>query len=218
MLDNIEEKDIDNAGQVAEDNVADVDSTEDSETEPENKGESSLLDLPGEWYILHVFTGYEEKVKIAIEMKIQELGLQNKVYKVLIPEEDVIEVKNNRRVERRKKMFPGYVFMNMEQDDDAWYQVRRIHGVAKFVGAEFPEPVPEKDVLRILRQTGENVKKVEIDFEIGESVKVISGPFRGYVGEINEIHPERGKVKVMISIFGRSTPMELDFDQIEKNS
>jgi transcriptional antiterminator NusG len=179
--------------------------------------EEQLSSLTGNWYILHVFSGYENKVLIALESKIKEAKWQDKVFKVLIPEEDVIEVKNNKRVEKRKKMFPGYVFINMEQNDDIWYQIRKIPGVARFVGADFPEPVPEKEVMRILRQTGEKIKKVEIDFEINESVKVISGPFRGYVGEIKEIFPERGKVKVMISIFGRSTPMELDFNQIEKN-
>lgn len=184
---------------------------------PEIAEEESLSNLKGEWYILHVFSGYENKVCVALEHKIQEAGWKNKVYKVLIPEEDVIEVKNNRRVEKRKKMFPGYVFINMDKDDDIWFQIRKIPGVARFVGADFPEPVPEKEVMRILRQTGEKVKKVEIDFEVNEAVKVISGPFRGYVGEIKEIHAERGKVKVMISIFGRSTPMELDFNQIEKN-
>ena len=181
--------------------------------------ESPLTKLKGDWYILHVFTGYEKKVCTALEQKIREFHLENKVHKVLVPEEDVVEVKNNKRSEKRRKMFPGYVFVNMDKDDDAWYQIRRINGVSKFVGAGFPEPLPEKDVLRILNQTGEKVKpKVEIDFEVNESVKVIAGPFRGYVGEIKEILAERGKVKVMISIFGRSTPMELDFNQIEKNA
>jgi len=175
------------------------------------------LNYQGNWYILHVFTGFEKKVVVAIEQVIRDYKLEKVIHKVLIPEEDVIEVKNNKRMEKRRKMFPGYVFINMDQNDDAWYQIRRVNGVAKFVGADFPEPVPEKELMRILRQTGEKVKKVEIDFEIAESVKVISGPFRGYTGEIKEIHAERGKVKVMISIFGRSTPMELDFGQIEKN-
>ena len=175
------------------------------------------LNFQGNWYILHVFTGFEAKVVKMIEQVIVDHKLQNVIHKVLIPEEDVIEVKNNKRVEKRRKMYPGYVFINMEQSDEAWYQIRRVNGVAKFVGADHPEPIPEKELMRILRQTGEKVKKVEIDFEINESVKVISGPFRGYTGEIKEIHAERGKVKVMISIFGRSTPMELDFGQIEKN-
>jgi transcriptional antiterminator NusG len=178
-----------------------------------------LAELQGDWFILHVFTGYEKKVCTAIEQKIKEFNLQDRVHKVLIPEEDVIEVKNNKRKEHRRMMYPGYVFINMEKDDEAWYQIRRINGVSKFVGAGFPEPVPEKDMQRILNQTGEDVQpRTEIDFEVNESVKVISGPFRGYVGEIKEILAERGKVKVMISIFGRSTPMELDFNQIEKNA
>ncbi len=179
--------------------------------------EQSLSTLPGNWYVLHVFSGYENKVKTAIDHRIKELNLGNVVHKVLIPEEEVIEVKNNKRVERTKKMFPGYVFINMEVNDNAWAAIRRINGVARFVGSDMPESVPENEVMRVLRQTGEKVKKIEIDYEINEVVKVISGPFRGYVGEIKDINPERGKVKVMILIFGRETPMELDFDQIEKN-
>lgn len=176
-----------------------------------------LSELKGNWYIVHVFSGYENKVRNSIEQRIKEEGLQHIIHKVLIPEEDVIEVKNNKRVEKTKKMFPGYVFVNMELDNRAWDVIRRINGVARFVGSDMPEPIPENEVLRVLRQTGEKVKKVEIDFEVEEVVKVISGPFRGYVGEIREINPEKGKVKVMILIFGRETPLELDFDQIEKN-
>ncbi len=180
--------------------------------------EENLAELSGNWYILHVFSGYEMKVKVAIEQKVKEEGLAAVVHKVLIPEEDVIEVKNNKRVERTKRMFPGYVFINMEPDDKVWATIRRINGVTRFVGSDMPEPVPENEVMRVLRQTGEKVKKVEIDFEIDENVKVISGPFRGYTGEIKEINADRGKVKVNILIFGRETPMELDFDQIEKNA
>jgi transcriptional antiterminator NusG len=173
----------------------------------------------GDWYVLQVFTGFEQKVCSAIEQKISDFNLQDRIFKVLVPEEDVIEVKNGKRYERRKMMFPGYVFVNMEKDDEAWYHLRTVNGVSKFVGAGVPEPLPDKYVLRILNQTGEvTVKpKLEIDFEVGENVKVISGPFRGYAGEIKEVLPEKGAVKVMISIFGRSTSVELDFDQIEKN-
>lgn len=188
-----------------------------SEQAPAAPESENLSELKGNWYIVHVFSGYENKVRNSIEQRIKEEGLQQIIHKVLIPEEDVIEVKNNKRVEKTKKMFPGYVFVNMELDNRAWDVIRRINGVARFVGSDMPEPIPENEVLRVLRQTGEKVKKVEIDFEIEEVVKVISGPFRGYVGEIKEINPEKGKVKVMILIFGRETPLELDFDQIEKN-
>ena len=210
----------------AADNVVDsADDTEDLEQEEvsdeddeESEDQESLADLTGNWYILHVFSGYELKVKLALEQEIKEKHLENIVHKVLIPEEEVIEVKNNKRVEKTKRMFPGYVFINMEADDKVWATIRRVNGVARFVGSEIPEPVPEDEVMRVLRQTGEKIKKVEIDFDIDETVKVISGPFKGYVGEIKEINADRGKVKVNILIFGRETPMELDFDQIEKNS
>lgn len=191
---------------------------QETEAKGEEAEEESMADLKGDWYILHVYTGYENKVKIQIEQLIKDHKLQDKIYKVLIPEEDTIEIKNNRRIEKRKKVYPGYLFMNMIWDDDVWFLLRRINGVSKFVGGSMPEKVVEKDMLRVVRQTGGKVKKIEIDFEVGENVKVISGPFRGYAGSIQEINAEKGKAKVLISIFGRETPMELEFDQLEKNT
>ncbi|GBR75441.1 transcription termination/antitermination factor NusG [Candidatus Termititenax persephonae] len=198
-------------------NLVDVGSTENIENTAAAEG-GSLADLQGEWFILHVFTGYEKKVCAAIEQKVVELKLSGKIHKVLIPEENISEVKNNKQKTRKRMMYPGYVFINMERDDDTWYEIRKINGVSKFIGAEVPEPVPEKDIKQMLMQIGEKVTRTVVDFEVGESVKVISGPFRGYEGQIQEILPERGKVKVLIAIFGRSTPMELDFNQVEKNS
>ncbi len=178
----------------------------------------SLEGLKGDWYILQVYTGFEDKVKLSIDQRVADLGLQDKIFKVLIPMEDTVEIKNNKRVEARKKMYTGYVFINMLLDDDVWYSVRRINGVARFIGSGAkPEPVQESEMLRVLKQVGAKVKKIEIDFEVGEGVRVVAGPFRGYTGVISDINAERGKVKVMMSIFGRETPMELEFDQLEKN-
>jgi transcriptional antiterminator NusG len=187
--------------------------------EEEEEEEENFADLKGDWYVLQVYTGYENRVKVSVEQRIVDLGLQDKVFKVLIPMEDTVEIKNNKRVETRKKMYPGYVFINMILEDDVWYSVRKIPGIARFVGGESrPEPVQEGEMLRVLKQVGAKVKKIEIDFEIGETVRVVAGPFRGYTGVIKEINPDRGKVKVLMSIFGRETPMELEFDQLEKNT
>jgi len=206
-----------------EEEIVPVEDTVESEEDEEEDDETKEDDvdwgaLKGEWYILHVYSNYEEKIKLQIEQCIKDYNLQDKVFKVLIPEEDTIEIKNNKRVEKRKKVYPGYIFINMLLDDDTQFLIRRIQGVSKFVGGSMPEKVMEKDILRVVRQSGEKVKaKLEVDFEVGEGVKVISGPFRGYTGSIKEINLERGKAKVLISIFGRETPMELEFDQLEKN-
>ncbi|MBU0579618.1 MAG: transcription termination/antitermination protein NusG [Candidatus Margulisbacteria bacterium] len=172
-----------------------------------------------DWYIIQTYSGYEKKVKLGLEQRIKQYELESKVFKVLIPEEDTVEIKDNKRVEKTKKMYPGYVFINMIMDEDAWYAIRSVPGVAKFIGTSTrPEPVREKEMLRVLRQVGEKTQKVEVDFEVDDNIRVVDGPFRGYTGNISEINVEKGKVKVLISIFGRETPMELTFDQIERNT
>jgi transcriptional antiterminator NusG len=178
-----------------------------------------VQDLPGKWYIIHAFTGHEDKVRRLIEQQIKIDKLEKKIFRILLPEEQTIEIKSNKRIERTQKMFPGYVFINMIYDEDLWFTIRQIPSVAKFIGRrEMPEQVQEAEILKVLNQSGEKIsKKIEVDFEVGESIKVISGPFRGYAGNIAEIYAEKGKMKVLISIFGRETPMEINFDQAEKN-
>jgi transcriptional antiterminator NusG len=171
------------------------------------------------WYIIQTYSGYEKKVKLGLEQRIKQLALENKIFKVLIPEEDTVEIKDNKRVEKTKRMYPGYVFVKMVMAEDAWYAVRAVPGVARFIGSSSrPEPVVDKEMLRVLRQVGEKVQKIEVDFEVDDNIRVVEGPFRGYTGNISEINLEKGKAKVLISIFGRETPMELNFNQIEKNS
>lgn len=171
------------------------------------------------WYIVQTFSSQEYNVKLRIEAMIKNKNYQDRIFKILVPEEQVVEVKDNRRVEKTSKMYPGYVFIECLLDDAVWFEIRRIAGVAKFVGrGSRPTPVVEKDMLRVLRQMGEKGKKVEVDFEVGETIKVINGPFRGYTGSITEFNAERGKLKTKLSIFGRETPVELDFNQIEKVS
>lgn len=171
------------------------------------------------WYIIQTYSGYENKVRIGLEQRIKQLMLETKILKVLIPEEETVEIKDNKRVEKTKKMYPGYVFVKMVMDEDAWYTVRAVPGVSRFIGSSTrPEPVIDKEMLRVLRQVGEKVQKIEVDFEVDDTIRVVEGPFRGYTGNISEINLQKGKAKVLISIFGRETPMELTFNQIEKNS
>ncbi|MGA0241545.1 MAG: transcription termination/antitermination protein NusG [Candidatus Marinamargulisbacteria bacterium] len=168
------------------------------------------------WYIVQCYALYEQKVRDRI-LQMQEDEFKDIIYRVLLPEEETVEIKNNERKEKVKKMFPGYLFVQMKPDEASWYLLRRLPGVAKLVGTRNePTPVSQDEIDRILRQLGEKMKKIEVDFELNEVIKVISGPFRGYTGAISEINPERGKLKSLISIFGRETPVELDFDQVEK--
>jgi transcriptional antiterminator NusG len=169
------------------------------------------------WYIVQTYSSQEYKVQQRIQQVITEKSLEDKIFRVLVPEEETIEIKNNKRVERVSKIYPGYIFIEAIMSEDIWFEIRRISGVAKIVGTKnAPTPVTEDEILRILRKIGDKTKKIEVDFETGEMIKVISGPFRGYAGPVSEINAERGKLKSLISIFGRETPVELDFNQIEK--
>ncbi len=170
-----------------------------------------------EWYIIQCYSNQEHKVLAKIQNLIEEKSLQNKVFQVLVPEEDTIEIKNNKRLEKRTKIFPGYVFIEMVMQDDVFYDIRSITGVSKFIGSKSrPTPVTEDEILKVLRKIGDKTRKVDVDYEEGEVIKVIAGPFRGYSGPIAEINAEKGNLKALISIFGRETPVKLDFDQVEK--
>ena len=169
------------------------------------------------WYIVQCYAGQEYKVRDRIQHLIAKDAFQGKVTRVLIPEEETIEIKETKRIERTVKVYPGYVFVEMEPDENIWFQFRKIPGISKFIGTKNkPVPITEAEILRVLKKTEEKVKKIEVDFELGEVVKIINGPFRGYSGPINDINPEKGKLKAMILIFGRETPVELDFNQVEK--
>lgn len=177
----------------------------------------SSPELKGEWFIVQCYTGQEKRVQARIALLIEEKGLQNRIFQVLVPEEEIVEIKNNKRLEKTSKIFPGYVFVEMDMDDTSYHEVRSLPGVAKFIGSKSrPTPVTEDDILRVLRKVGDKSKTVDVDFEEGEVVKVIGGPFRGYSGPISEINGEKGILKALISIFGRETPVQLDFDQVER--
>lgn len=173
----------------------------------------------GEWFIIQTYSGQENKVKHSLDQRVAMMGLQDRLFEILIPEEDIIEVKNNKKVESKKKMYPGYIFVRMIFDDELWYMMKRIPGLSKFMGNQkSPLPVKDDEMLKVLRQVGVKVQKYQIDFEVGDMVKIIAGPFRGYSGPVKEINAEKGKLKSMLLIFGRETPVEIDFDQVEKAS
>ena len=173
------------------------------------------------WYVLHTYSGYENKVKKNLQQRIESMGLENKIFRIEIPTETVTEIKEGgKRVESEKKVLPGYVLVRMELDPQSWAAVRNTPGVTGFVGSQGnPEPLTRDEFNKIMgvgkpRQGAP--KKTSTSIEVGQTVKVVSGPFVDFDGTVAEVMPEAGKVRVMVSIFGRETPVELAFDQVAK--
>lgn len=176
-----------------------------------------------QWYVVHTYSGYENKVQANLEKRIKTLGMEEKISRILIPTEEVAEMRDGKRKITKKKFFPGYILVEMEMDKDAWHVVRNTPGVTNFVGASGePQPLSTSEVETLMRQMGlaptaeKPRPKPKVIFETGESVRIVDGPFRDFVGVIEEANPDRGKLKVMVTIFGRSAPVELDFLQVTR--
>jgi transcription termination/antitermination protein NusG len=177
----------------------------------------TVTDSKMEWYAVHTYSGYEERVKKNLEQRIRSMDSEGDVVEVVIPTEEEIEVKNGQRRTVNRKLLPGYVLVNMNLTDGSWMVVRNTPGVTGFVGIENkPVPLKEKEVGQILRQMEAEAPKVKIGFRKGQSIRVTDGPFIDFVGVVDEISSEKGKVKVLLTLFGRETPVELDFLQAEK--
>jgi transcriptional antiterminator NusG len=181
----------------------------------------SPYDLPGAWYVVHSYSGYENKVKANLETRIKSMHLEDKVFDVQIPMEEVVEFKAGRKVNVMRKKFPGYILVRLYMDDDSWYAVRNTPGVTGFVGnAQKPTPLSRREVERILGVRKDEEEKKEPRFkpawEVGETVRVVEGPFADFNGVIEDINVDQSKVRVLVDIFGRETPVELNFDQIVK--
>ena len=169
------------------------------------------------WYVIHTYSGYENKVKTNLEHRIHSMDMGDKIFQVLVPTEEEIEIKNGKRHPVERKVYPGYVLVEMNMSDDSWYVVRNTPGVTSFVGmGTIPTPLSDGEVKAILRQIKLDAPKYKVAFTKGEAVRVTDGPFTDLHGVVDEVNPERNKVKVLVSIFGRETPVELDFLQIEK--
>ena len=171
------------------------------------------------WYIVHVYSGFEQKAKEALLDNIRRKKMDEKFEEVLIPSETVIEVKKGEKKSKSKKFFPGYMFVRMELTNDTWHLVKDTNRITGFVGGSTnPPPVPEDEVLRITQQIkeGKMKPKMTIQFEKGENVRVKAGPFANFNGVVDEVNPEKAKLKVLVSIFGRATPIDLEFEQVEK--
>jgi transcriptional antiterminator NusG len=174
-------------------------------------------DANRKWYVIHTYSGYENKVKTNLEHRIHSMDMGDKIFQVLVPTEEEIEIKNGKRHPVERKVYPGYVLVEMNMGDDSWYVVRNTPGVTSFVGmGTTPTPLSDGEVKAILRQIKLDAPKYKVAFTKGEAVRVTDGPFTDLHGVVDEVNPERNKVKVLVSIFGRETPVELDFLQIEK--
>lgn len=169
------------------------------------------------WYVVHAYSGHEEKVKKNLEKRIESMDMADRILDVLVPMEDEIEIKDGKRRHVQKRIFPGYILVRMQMTDESWYVVRNTPGVTSFVGSgNKPVPLQEKEVKSILKQMKQEAPKVRVDFVLGESVRVVDGPFTDFLGKVDEINAEKGKLKVLVNMFGRETPVELDLLQVEK--
>ena len=182
-------------------------------------GPSSPYDREGDWFVLHTYSGYENKVKSNLEARIGSMNMEDKIFEVVIPMEDVIEFKNNKKQIVKKKVFPGYLLVRMHLDDDSWHVVRNTPGVTGFVASgNKPQPLTRREVETILQVKPEDKRTVRprLEWEIGDTIRVIDGPFANSTGQISEINVEQSKLKVLVNIFGRDTPVEMGFDQVDK--
>jgi transcription termination/antitermination protein NusG len=169
------------------------------------------------WYVIHTYSGYENKVKTNLEHRVTSMDMADKIFRVVVPTEEEVEIKNGQRRTVQRKIFPGYVLVEMVLEDDSWYVVRNTPGVTSFVGSgTTPTPLPEQEVQAILRQMREEKPQVRITYQKGNRVKIIDGPFAEFLGTIDEVNTEKNKLRVLVSMFGRETPVELDFLQVEK--
>ena len=170
------------------------------------------------WYVVHTYSGFEEKVRLSIEEKIGALGIQEKISKVLIPTERVVELRAGKKKESDRKFYPGYILVEMELDDETWHLIKNIPRVTGFVGGKKPVPIPEEEVDIIMQQVEKGpVPQVKTQYQKGDSVRIVDGPFSNFNGFVEDVDMDHGRLRVMVSIFGRNTPVELNFFQVEKN-
>jgi transcriptional antiterminator NusG len=175
------------------------------------------LNLGRRWYVLHTYSGYEENVKRNLEQRIESFMMQDKIFAVMVPKEQKIKIKNGKRTTVEEKIFPGYVLVEMIVTDDSWYVVRNTPNVTGFIGSgTTPTPIDQKEVEQLLRRASGEVATHKIDVEVNSVVRITDGPFKNFEGKVSQVDPERGKVKVMVTMFGRETPVELDALQVKK--
>lgn len=205
-----------------EDDPDDISGSEQKE-DPKNKRPSLAPstghqeNLGRRWYVIHTYSGYENKVKRALERRIESMDMQDKIFRVIVPTMEETEIKNGARKTVPRKVYPGYVLVEMMMTDESWYVVRNTQGVTSFVGSgNKPTPLIEDEVGRIMKQMETEAPKVRTTFQVGQAVRILDGPFSEFTGMIDSVDNTRSKVTVMVSIFGRETPLTLDFTQVER--
>ncbi len=170
-----------------------------------------------QWYVVHTYSGYENKVKANLEKRVESMGMQEKIFRIVVPTEEEVEYKDGKKKVTKKKIYPGYVMVEMVMNDDSWYVVRNTPGVTGFVGSGAkPIPLQEDEIDRILYHMGAEEVRPKVQFEPGQSVRVNSGPFAGFIGMVEEVMFERNKLRVLVSMFGRETPVELEYSQVDE--
>jgi transcription termination/antitermination protein NusG len=183
----------------------------------ETQGESELQNDDRRWYVIHTYSGYENKVRQNLMHRIESMEMQDQIFRVIVPTEEEIEIKNGQRRTVQKKVFPGYVLVQMRMNDDSWYVVRNTPGVTSFVGhGNRPTPLEDAEVKAILKQMEQEAPKVRVSYQVGQAVKITDGPFTDFEGVVDAIDHERGRVRVLVSFFGREAPVELDFLQVTR--
>ncbi|MDP2954739.1 MAG: transcription termination/antitermination protein NusG [Chloroflexota bacterium] len=176
-----------------------------------------MEDTEKRWYVIHTYSGYENRVKVNIEHRIASMDVKDLIYQVVVPTEEEVEIKDGQRRTVARKVFPGYILVEMKMTDQSWYVVRNTPGVTGFVGSgNQPVPLEEEEVKTILKQMRSETPRVKVGFSKGQSVRISDGPFTDFVGVVDEVNTDKGKVKVLLSFFGRETPAELDLLQVEK--
>lgn len=169
------------------------------------------------WYIVHTYSGYENKVKVNLEKMIENQNLGDRIFRIEVPQKTVTQIKAGKKTEKEEKVFPGYVLVEMIMDEETWYVVRHTTGVAKFVGsAKKPIPAKDSEIKKIINRSSSQTQKIELDVKVGDKVRITSGPFAEFVADIIEVYPDKAKLRANVSIFGRETPVELEYKQIQK--
>ncbi len=207
-MDKKEEKNLEQMEEQAQADFQAEDKKEDIKTEKAPKKR---------WYVVHTYSGHENKVKVNLEKRIEYMNMSEKIFRVEVPQKTITQVKGGKKTEKEEKIFPGYVLVEMIMDDDSWYVVRHTAGVTKFVGSS-KKPIPAKDseIKKIIHRGQAQAPKIELDVKVGDKVRIVSGPFAEFIGDITEVYPDKSKLRANVSIFGRETPVELEYKQIQK--
>ena len=191
--------------------------TETVEVAEENVTKKSSKKNEKRWYIVQTYSGYENKVKGNLEKRIEYMNMSDKIFRVEVPQKTVTQIKGGKKLEKDEKIFPGYVLVEMIMDEDSWYVVRHTAGVTRFTGsAKKPIPAKDSEIKKIINRAGSQTQKIELDVKVGDKVRIVSGPFAEFIGDITEVYPDKAKLRASVSIFGRETPVELEYKQIQK--